>query len=265
MADEPNDTNDKDTSSTLNSTEILDAPKTDTQSMDSSWHQVPNSSNNNNNSDEEESFYDVEEAFINNENKNDNKEEEKVEEEGVEKNFETALQHKTEGNKYYKLAQYDEALYEYTQAIKYCPLTEDKEKEYMSIFYGNRAACYIALEEWKDAIDECTESIEYNDKYIKAYWRRAKSYEKLSKYFDAKTDYEKILDIDPNHEISKANLNRIEPLVQKQFEEQKEEVIDKLKGGANWLLGKVGLSLDNFETQQNPETGAYNIQFKQNK
>eukprot|EP01083_Nonionella_stella_P051534 136843_1 len=119
MADEPNDTNDKDTSSTLNSTEILDAPKTDTQSMDSSWHQVSNSSNNNNNSDEEESFYDVEEAFINNENKNDNKEEEKVEEEEVEKNFETALQHKTEGNKYYKLAQYDEALYEYTQAIKY--------------------------------------------------------------------------------------------------------------------------------------------------
>eukprot|EP01084_Bolivina_argentea_P268245 455553_1 len=230
--------------------------------MDSSWQQVTQSPNNTNS--DEESFYDVQEAIINNENQNDNSHQQSEEEE-VEKNLDTSLHHKTEGNKYYKLKQYDEAIHEYSMAIKYCPLDNDKHKEYMAIFYGNRAACYIALEEWKDAIDECTESIEYNDKYIKAFWRRAKSYEKLNKYFDAKSDYQKILEIDPNHEISKANLDRIEPLVQKQFEEQKAEVIDKLKGGANWLLGKVGLSLDNFEATQNPETGAYNINFNQGK
>ena len=177
--------------------------------------------------------------------------------------MELALQHKTNGNQYYKLKQYDEALYEYTMSIKYCPLNDDKDKEYMSIFYGNRGACYIALEEWESVIEECTHSIEYNDKYIKAYWRRAKAYEKLEKWFDAKSDYNKILEIDPDHEISKANLTRIEPMVQEQFENQKKEVVDKLKTGANWLLGKVGLSLDNFEATQNPETGAYNINFKQ--
>mmetsp|Transcript_2182 Transcript_2182/g.3523 ORF Transcript_2182/g.3523 Transcript_2182/m.3523 type:complete len:294 (-) Transcript_2182:655-1536(-) len=189
---------------------------------------------------------------------------EQEEEEEVEKNLEQALQHKTDGNNYYKLKQFDEALHEYSMAIKYCPVSSDKEKEYMSIFHGNRAACYIALEEWQEAIEECTSSIEYNEKYIKAYWRRAKSYEKLEKYFDAKQDYNQILEIDPEHEISKANLQRIEPLVQQQFEKQKEEVVDKLKGFANWGLGKIGLSLDNFQATQDPQTGAYNINFKQN-
>lgn len=228
-------------------------------STESSWQQVVNSS--------QDSTADIDksqDSFMNVEHDNDEDKESDKEEDEVEKDLDTALQHKTTGNKYYKLKQYDEALYEYTMAIKYCPLQDDKDKEFMSIFYGNRAACHIALEEWQDALDECTKSIEYNDQYIKAYWRRAKSCEKLEKYYDAKADYQQILEIDPNHEISKANLERIEPLVQQQFEKQKEEVMTTLKGGANWLLGKVGLSLDNFEATQNPETGAYNINFKQN-
>lgn len=190
--------------------------------------------------------------------------EENESEEEIEKNLELSLKHKTSGNEYYKLKKYDEALNEYTLAIKHCPLNDDKDHEYMSVFYGNRGACYIALEEYESVIEECTESIQHNDKYIKAYWRRAKAYEKVEKWFDAKQDYNQILEIDPNHEISKANLKRIEPMVQQQFEKQKEEVVDKLKTGANWLLGKVGLSLNNFEAQQNPETGAYNINFVQN-
>ena len=243
-----------------------------TESTDSSWQNVSDKpsddisfekiSSSQNSQESSDSFINVQ----NDENKEEqeDEEEEEEEEEEIEKNLDKALQHKSDGNRYYKLNQFDEALHEYTMAIKYCPLEDDKDNEYMSIFYGNRGACYLSLEEYQEAIEECTQSIEYNDKYIKAYWRRARSYEKLEKWFDAKSDYNKILEIDPHHEITKANLDRIEPLVQKQFEEQKEEVITKLKGGANWLLGKVGLSLDNFEAVQNPQTGAYNINFKQN-
>ena len=43
------------------------------------------------------------------------------------------------------------------------------------------------------------------------------------------------------------------------------QMLGKLKGVGNFLLGKIGLSLDNFETTQDPATGSYSINFKPNK
>jgi len=113
-------------------------------------------------------------------------------------------------------------------------------------------------------IEDCTSALDNDPKYIKAIWRRAIAYEKQEKYIDAQEDYKKILEIEPNHDLAQRQITRLEPLVKTQFEEQKEEVMGKLKDFANWGLGKVGLSLNNFETKQDPNTGGYSIQFKQN-
>lgn len=51
---------------------------------------------------------------------------------------------------------------------------------------------------------------------------------------------------------------------EEQFEKEKEEMMGKLKDFGNFVLGKIGLSLDNFKVEQNPDTGAYNISFQQN-
>jgi hypothetical protein len=45
-----------------------------------------------------------------------------------------------------------------------------------------------------------------------------------------------------------------------QFEKDKDEMVGKLKDLGNTVLGKFGLSLDNFQVQQN-EGGGYNINF----
>lgn len=46
-------------------------------------------------------------------------------------------------------------------------------------------------------------------------------------------------------------------------EKLKEEMVEKLKGLGNSILGKFGLSLDNFKLQPNPSGEGYSIQFSQ--
>ena len=44
------------------------------------------------------------------------------------------------------------------------------------------------------------------------------------------------------------------------LEQQKEE-LGKLKELGNGILGKFGMSLDNFKAEKDPSTGSYNISF----
>lgn len=46
-------------------------------------------------------------------------------------------------------------------------------------------------------------------------------------------------------------------------EKMKEEMMGKLKDLGNTLLGKFGLSLDNFKAEKDPGTGGYSIRFQQ--
>ena len=45
-------------------------------------------------------------------------------------------------------------------------------------------------------------------------------------------------------------------------EAMKNEMLGKLKDLGNGLLGKFGLSLDNFKAQKDPNSGSYNISFQ---
>jgi hypothetical protein len=53
----------------------------------------------------------------------------------------------------------------------------------------------------------------------------------------------------------------LEVLHKEKFEKMKNEVIGNLKNFGNMLLGKIGMSLDNFKMQQNPD-GTYNIGYQ---
>lgn len=107
--------------------------------------------------------------------------------------------------------------------------------------------------------------MEYNDEYIKALWRRAQIYEKKEQYIDSQMDYKKILEIDSDSRLLvEPHIKRLQPLADSEMKRKQEEVVDKLKTFANWGLGKLGLSLDNFNATQDPNTGSYNIQFNPN-
>jgi tetratricopeptide (TPR) repeat protein len=151
--------------------------------------------------------------------------------------------------------------------------------EIIAACMSNRAACYTKLQRHEDVVSDCTFAIQYKPTYLKALQRRADSCEHLAnkaiasnesveasgKLQMAVDDFHKVVELDPTNNAARYALYRLEPELKRQNEKMKDEMIDKLKGFGNFLLGKVGLSLDNFKTEKDPVTGSINIQFQQNK
>jgi len=169
---------------------------------------------------------------------------------------------KKEGNDWYKDGQFEEAIDIYTEALYLCPPDQAKLK---AIIFANRAACHMQLEKYDLVAADCSDAIASDTTYVKAFMRRCSAYEKLERWHDALTDMQKVVELDPSQRSRLAGpLARLETRAKEQFEKDKEEVVGKLKDLGNFFLGKIGLSLDNFKMEQNPETGGYNISFQQN-
>jgi tetratricopeptide (TPR) repeat protein len=129
---------------------------------------------------------------------------------------------------------------------------------------------------------DCTAAIKLDPLYIKAYVRRAQSYELLDKLEEALADYKKVVEIDANSSVGREGgklrccfppsidiyacvrvVKRLEPIVKERQDKQIAEMMGQLKGFGNSLLGKFGLSLDNFKMEKDPNTGSYSVQFNQ--
>lgn len=75
---------------------------------------------------------------------------------------------KNEGNAHFKNTEYTEAVDKYSEALKTCPNKYSNER---AILYSNRAAAYKYLDKREEAINDCSQAIELNSEYIKAYTR----------------------------------------------------------------------------------------------
>jgi len=64
---------------------------------------------------------------------------------------------KEAGNDFFKKSEWDSALDCYTQAIKKTKGDCEKQK---AIYFKNRAACYLKMDRFEDAVDDCTKSLE---------------------------------------------------------------------------------------------------------
>jgi len=77
-------------------------------------------------------------------------------------------------------------------------------------------------------------------------------------------DYKKILEINPQSKLARKSVQSLPQQIQVKQEREKEEMMGKLKEVGNSLLGLVGLSLDNFQFNQDPNTGGYSVNFQNN-
>ena len=102
---------------------------------------------------------------------------------------------KEEGNNYFRSKEYDNAITAYSRAIDLCP-TEDNDT--MSIFYGNRAAAYLAIDAYERGVDDCSMALDLKPSYSKVWMRRSQAYEKLNRTEDALVDAKKVMELDPS-------------------------------------------------------------------
>lgn len=142
--------------------------------------------------------------------------------EDLDKRQEVAVKEKARGNEEFRAGNYLESVKIYTDALHLCPLASVNER---SVLYCNRAAAKIQLNSTKSAIDDCSKAIELNDKYVRAYLRRAKLYEETDKLDESLEDFKKVLELDPhNHEGMSASV-RLPPLINERNEKMKTEMI----------------------------------------
>ncbi|KZC11403.1 DnaJ like protein subfamily C member 7 [Dufourea novaeangliae] len=98
--------------------------------------------------------------------------------------------------KFYSGKKYTEALNQYNELIKVFP---NKSK-----YYGNRAACYMMLSKYRDALIDAKKSIELDDTFLKGYKRVIRCCLVLGDIIQAETTLAKLLELDPTNEAINA-------------------------------------------------------------
>lgn len=104
--------------------------------------------------------------------------------------FRLAQLKKENGNQLFKIKQYKSALPFYTEAIELCPET--------AAYYGNRAACYIMLNRYNDALDDSRKSVQLDPSFIKGFIRILKCSIALGDVMTAEHAIRNIKQLDPN-------------------------------------------------------------------
>merc|ERR1712038_658674 len=178
--------------------------------------------------------------------------EDRLSEETKQERRQDALNIKKSANDLYVSSQHREAIAKYTEALDLCPLCFPEDR---AILLSNRAAAKIKLEEKDSAIEDCSEAIELNDKYLKAILRRAQLYEYTDKPHEALRDFEKVLELDPKHIESLVAVRRLPDKIKEKDEKLKAEMMDNLKKLGNMCLKPFGLSTENFQFVQDPNSG----------
>ncbi|XP_025333179.1 RNA polymerase II-associated protein 3 [Canis lupus dingo] len=123
------------------------------------------------------------------------------EEDGIHVDSQKALALKEKGNKYFKQGKYDEAIECYTKGMDADP--------YNPVLPTNRASAYFRLKKFAVAESDCNLAIALNRSYTKAYTRRGAARFALQKLEDAKKDYEKVLELEPNNFEATNELRKI--------------------------------------------------------
>lgn len=152
---------------------------------------------------------------------------------------------KEEGNLLYKDGDFISAIMKYQEAA------ETQDTVLKAICFANMAQCYINLNQTEEALRACDRALELNPEYAKARERKVK-------ILIDKGDFRLAKEAAESGTCNPSVKREATRLADEQFEKDKTAMLGQLKDLGNTVLGKFGMSLDNFKVQQG-ENGSYSI------
>lgn len=102
---------------------------------------------------------------------------------------------KAAGNTCYNQRKYAEAIMHYSKALQ-VPRKSTGNNKGDAVLYNNRAQCYIKLEEFRRALDDCDEAIRLDNTDVKAHMRRGLCLYKLGDFESSRVAYLKVKQLD---------------------------------------------------------------------
>uniref|UniRef100_A0A8C0IAH5 Translocase of outer mitochondrial membrane 34 n=1 Tax=Bubo bubo TaxID=30461 RepID=A0A8C0IAH5_BUBBB len=97
---------------------------------------------------------------------------------------------KEEGNELVKKGNHKKAVEKYSESLK---LNQE------CATYTNRALCYLALKQYKEAVQDCSEALKLDPKNVKALYRRAQALKELKDYKSSIADIKSLLKTEPKN------------------------------------------------------------------
>ncbi|WVZ96080.1 hypothetical protein U9M48_041762, partial [Paspalum notatum var. saurae] len=167
-----------------------------------------------------------------------------------------AVSEKEQGNEYFKQKKFAEAIECYSRSIGLSPT---------AVAFANRAMAYLKLRrqvtcrislhlmlcihflcfccKFKEAEDDCTEALDLDDRYIKAYSRRITARKELGKLKEAMDDAEFAISLDPNN-----------PELRKQYSEIKTLHMEKMAKKGSVPAKRAVSEIDKKDITSHPPT-----------
>ncbi|KAL0206933.1 hypothetical protein P9112_012644 [Eukaryota sp. TZLM1-RC] len=180
---------------------------------------------------------------------------------------------KDEANMLFKSNDLDNALDLYKKSLQHldcCPQEPSDDSNFptyipehaplAAIVHNNMSLCYLKQNQYNEALKHSSVAIRDDAAKPKALYRQGMALAGLERYREAVTSLTEHKSLMAESNVDSL-ISRFETLAQEQEERQKKEAIDKLKDLGSSILGKFGLSLDNFKLQQDSQ-GGYSVQFQ---
>ncbi|KAH9508832.1 RNA polymerase II-associated protein 3 [Bulinus truncatus] len=119
-----------------------------------------------------------------------------------------ATAEKEKGNEYYKNGDLKKALEAYTRGLQFDPT--DK------VLLSNRSLVFLKQNKFAECEADCTLSLSQNPLYVKPYLRRASARSNLGKLAEAVEDFQRVVELEPNNEQAKSEIERLQKEILKQ-------------------------------------------------